>query len=99
MFAWVLLSLTLNKYEMLRGAQHDKYSLVPKLRLGDAHWPPSSSLAINLPPQIDGDFAKQELCAQAGSQAGRAVAQIGLGLVFFMAKIILRSGKKLNKCW
>jgi hypothetical protein len=29
----------------------------------------------------------------SGSQAPQAVAQIGLGLVFFMAKIILRSGK------
>jgi len=42
---------------------------------------------------------KQELWVNLRSQAGRAVAQIGLGLVFFMAKIMLRSGKKFNKCW
>jgi len=33
------------------------------------------------------------------AQAEQAVAQIGLGLVFFMAKIMLRSGNKLNNCW
>ena len=37
--------------------------------------------------------SKRVQAEKVRSQAGRAVAQIGLGLVFSMAKIVLRSGK------